>query len=51
MLFFFDKNFLVKTKKESGKNLRKSGKSQGKIREFDGIKKWDPAELVHKYRT
>ena len=29
----------MKTKKKSGKNLRKSGKSQGKIREFDGIKK------------
>ena len=27
---------LVKTKKISGKILRKSGKSQGKIREFDG---------------
>ena len=25
--------------KKSGKTLRKSGKSQGKIREFDGIKK------------
>ena len=29
----------MKTKKKSGKTLRKSGKSQGKIREFDGIKK------------
>ena len=29
----------MKTKKKSGKILRKSGKSQGKIREFDGIKK------------
>ena len=29
----------MKTKKKSGKSLRKSGKSQGKIREFDGIKK------------
>ena len=29
----------MKTKKKSGKNLRKSGKSRGKIREFDGIKK------------
>ena len=28
----------MKTKKKSGKTLRKSGKSQGKIREFDGIK-------------
>ena len=28
-----------KVKKKSGKNLRKSGKSQGKIREFDGINK------------
>ena len=27
----------MKTKKKSGKNLRKSGKSQGKIRKFDGI--------------
>ena len=32
----------MKTKKKSGKTLRKSGKSQGKIREFDGIKKWEP---------
>ena len=30
---------MLKTKKKSGKTLRKSGKSQGKIREFDGIKK------------
>ena len=29
----------MKTKKKSGKTLRKSGKSQGKIREFEGIKK------------
>ena len=29
----------MKTKKKSGKTLRKSGKSQGKIREFDRIKK------------
>ena len=29
----------MKTKKKSGKTLRKSGKSRGKIREFDGIKK------------
>ena len=29
----------MKTKKNPGKTLRKSGKSQGKIREFDGIKK------------
>ena len=29
----------MKTKKKSGKTLRKSGKSQGKIRKFDGIKK------------
>ena len=29
----------MKTKKKSGKTLWKSGKSQGKIREFDGIKK------------
>ena len=29
----------MKNKKKSGKTLRKSGKSQGKIREFDGIKK------------
>ena len=29
----------MKTKKKSGKTLRKSEKSQGKIREFDGIKK------------
>ena len=29
----------MKTKKKSGKTLRKSGKSQGNIREFDGIKK------------
>ena len=29
----------MKTKKKSGKNLRKSGKSQGKVREFNGIKK------------
>ena len=29
----------MKTKKKSGKTLPKSGKSQGKIREFDGIKK------------
>ena len=29
----------MKTKKKSGKTLGKSGKSQGKIREFDGIKK------------
>ena len=29
----------MKTEKKSGKTLRKSGKRQGKIREFDGIKK------------
>ena len=29
----------MKTKKKSGKNLTKSGKSRGKIREFDRIKK------------
>ena len=29
----------MKSKKKSGENLRKSGKSQGKIREFDGINK------------
>ena len=35
--------FLLKCLGEkSGKNLRKSGKSRGKIREFDGIKKWEP---------
>ena len=39
---FFYKNVLVKTKKKSGENLRKSGKSQGKIREFHGLKKWEP---------
>ena len=30
---------LYKIKKKSGKNLQKSGKSQGKIREFGWIKK------------
>ena len=30
---------MVKIKKKSGKNLRKSGKSQGKIRKFDWINK------------
>ena len=37
----------MKTKKKSGKNLMKSGKSQGKIREFDGIKK---VGTLRKYR-
>ena len=34
----------MKTKKKSGKNLRKSGKSQGKIKEFDVIKSRKPGE-------
>ena len=33
---------LLKTKKKSGKDLRKSGKCQGRIREFDRTKKWEP---------
>ena len=32
----------METKKKSAKTLRKSGKSQGKIREFDRVKKWEP---------
>ena len=32
----------MKTNKKSGKTLRKSGESQGKVREFDRIKKWEP---------
>ena len=32
----------MKTKKKSDKNLRKSGRTQEKIREFNGIKKWEP---------
>ena len=39
----------MKTKKKSGKNLRKSGKSQGKIREFDGIKKVLTLHIQHQY--
>ena len=31
----------MKIKKKSGKTLRKLGKSQGKMRQFDGIKKWE----------
>ena len=37
---------MVKTKKKSGKNLRKSGKSRGKIREFHGIKKLGTLHLA-----
>ena len=36
----------MKTKKKSGKTLGKSGKSQGKIREFDGIKKVGTLNLI-----
>ena len=38
-IFFYIKMCLVKSKKKSGKNLRKSGKSQGEIREFDAHEK------------
>ena len=38
----------MKTKKKAGKTLRKSGKGQGKIREFDWIKKsGNPADREH----
>ena len=40
---FFNENVLVKSKKKTGKNLRKSGK----VREFDGIKKWEPCSGHH----
>ena len=38
-MVFFTKMSWWKLRKNQGKTLRKSGKSQGKIREFDGIKK------------
>ena len=41
----------MKTKKKSGKTLRKSGKSQGKIREFDGIKKVGILLIMHPSNT
>ena len=40
----------MKTKKKSGKTHRKSGKSQGKIREFDGIKKVGTLSSLHEVR-